>query len=155
MDWKTEEILRRILPYGAWMWVNEHGEKVETLFNHRHQAMATRVNGVVVARLPIPPPDPNKSLTLPEVDLARAAGVLEPPGPPEEGTYYLYGAGECVAWRGGRMAKARARAAMREWGLDYDALWDWAKWQIRQERIAAGWPRPDPRRDARPGRGRQ
>src|SRR5712692_7508457 len=45
MRWYEIELLSRSLPYGRWQWTDKRGTAVETLFNHRYSAIATRVNG--------------------------------------------------------------------------------------------------------------
>jgi hypothetical protein len=55
MRWRSEEKLRRALPYGMWKWRDQDGQVIETIFNRRYAAIATKVNGQVVIEVVWPP----------------------------------------------------------------------------------------------------
>jgi hypothetical protein len=123
MRWSDEEKLKLALPYGRWQWRDDDGETVETSFNRKYQAIATRVNGQSFHEVRYPP---------------------EQMMPAE----YFYGENTNTfpySTRGdGAETRRWCRAILRSWGIDPD---------VRLRAVAREWKnRPGQRRDIMRGR---
>jgi hypothetical protein len=103
MRWDAQEILKRALPYGVWRWEDVDGRIVETIFNRRLKAIATRVDG----------------RNVPDI-------ILSPTRWPPEAHEFFYGEDSNTYPDANTEASARGpvvrrlRAILRDWGIDPD-----------------------------------
>jgi hypothetical protein len=123
MRWRSEEKLKRTLPYGMWKWRDQDGQVVETIFTYKYSAIATKVNGQVVIEVMYPP------------ERMKAHGD------------YFYGFGTNSSMKGKpwetespsrrKAVRQRCREILSEWGVDPDERERAAAEAIRQEQLAA------------------
>jgi hypothetical protein len=123
MRWSAEEALRRALPYGRWRWRDPDGQVVDTIFNRKYQALATRVGGVASGCLV----DPPQRMT--PAEYYFGCGVNSPRNGYPWRTVHLPGCLTAPAVR------RHCEAIARDWGLDPAELYQKAAAEIRAQRL--------------------
>lgn len=96
MDWRAKERIKFALPYGLWRWQRADGTTVETIFNQRQQAIASRVDGVRLETSEYPP--------------YKTRPVL---------CFYGVNTNRNYPWRD-RAVREDCRNILRKWGIDPD-----------------------------------